>query len=223
MSTPLLRISGLKVAVEGIVLKESVSFVAEPGKAVRITGRNGTGKTTLIKTILGIQPRSTGEVHFGIPMVLGDSVSYFPQAWGDSLLPWMNAWENILVGTLNSSSSSLGKLIGKLCCQFFPELTTQICFDNTSSHEILASIRKRLSVQNVTKLSGGQQEKIVILRTVICNPSLLFLDEPYRDLDYESTKDVNDYFQHFIEQGNSVVYVSHQDVGIKPDIIVSMD
>jgi len=222
MSIPLLRISELRVTVENNILKESVSFVVEPGKVLRITGRNGTGKTTLLKTILGIHPHSMGEICFNIPTTLGDAISYFPQSWGDTLLPWMDAWENIIVGALNSRNASLNNSLGKLSCQFFPELSNKLYVDNKTPHGILA-FKKHLTGLNVTRLSGGQQEKLIILRTLICNPRLLFLDEPYRDLDYESTKAVNDFLQHFVEQGNSVVYVSHQNVGLTPSVTLSMD
>lgn len=223
MNTPLLKINELRVAVDGKLLKDSISFLAEPGKVVRIIGRNGAGKTTLIKTILGFQPRSAREVHFNMPMTLGDSISYFPQAWGDTLLPWLNAWENILLGTINSSSSCLGNLICELSWQFFPEVSSQNCLDKASPSEKFDAIKRYLASQDITKLSGGQQEKIVLLRTLICNPRLLLIDEPYRDLDFESTMAVNMYLDQFVQQGNILVYVSHQNVGLDPDIVVNMD
>jgi ABC-type multidrug transport system ATPase subunit len=217
-----LQVSELPVVIGGRVLKGSVSFAIMPGQAMRIIGRNGTGKTTLIKTILGILPYSAGEVSFNFPMIIGDTVAYFPQSWVDTLLPWMSAWENIVIGNLKTNRTSIRPALVDLICNIFPEIEIDPFTIRPQSNVIMNSLRNYFAKMNADKLSGGQKEKIVLLRTLLCHPRLLFLDEPYRDLDYASTAALNNFLIDFVKEGNSFVYVSHQDIGIESALTIDM-
>ncbi len=220
----MLNVDNLEVRIGGRVLKDSVSFHLKEGEAIRVAGANGAGKSTLLKTLLAGSVKPVKGVSFNIHATLGKTIAYFPQAWGDTIFPWLNTWDNILIGTLKSDNHYelyAKEKLGNLAFQFFPgDLAIE---SDTKCDPIWDLIIEKFKKHDITKLSGGQQQKIVLLRTLACNPKLMILDEPYRDLDYQSTNALNDYLQDMLDDGCSLLYVSHQDIGITPSEIVNMD
>jgi putative hydroxymethylpyrimidine transport system ATP-binding protein len=133
-----------------------ISLTVQPEEFICIIGPNGCGKSTLLKIIGGIEKASSGSI-----TTLGGT-SYLPQL--PSLLPWRTVYGNLLLPR-ELSRASLG----------FQE----------------ADIKKWLKEFNLldfssmypSALSGGMQQKVALIRTVLCNSSLLLLDEPFASLD----------------------------------------
>jgi len=220
MNKYLLEVDQLKVAMEGRTLKESISFKLSSGDILRIKGSNSTGKTTLIRQIIGLHPIVSGNVEFGFTVKLGQTVGYFPQNWHHTLLPWLSAWGNVVIGLINQKSIEHCNDLQNLATDFF---LNGIIVGN-SGMSSWANLNKFLSQLDIRKMSGGEQEKIVLLRTLASIPKILFLDEPFRDLDYTSTTSLINYINRTISKnGNSIVYISHQEVDIEPTYVINMD
>ncbi|WP_410218847.1 ABC transporter ATP-binding protein [Paracoccus sp. (in: a-proteobacteria)] len=163
MPEPLLQTSELNGGYGGKPVLQGVDIDVNEGEIVAIIGRNGVGKSTLMKTLIGLLPTQRGSIRVRGQQV--DSLSahrrarlgigYVPQ--GRDVFPRMTVLENLMVG----QSISGRKLDGKLeeVYHYFPIL-----------HE-------RAS-QRAGTLSGGQQQQLAIGRVLMGGPSLVLLDEP---------------------------------------------
>jgi len=125
-----------------------------------ITGPNGSGKSTLLRAILALQQLSAGERIAKQELSCG----YLPQNYRDSLIPWLTGWQNL-------------NLIGRV------------------SHQSVRWLR-RLGFQTSdfrkypAQLSGGQCQRLALLREWAAKPDVLVLDEPFSGLDHKSTGEV---------------------------------
>jgi len=157
-----------------------VSLDVYEGDFVFITGPNGAGKTTLLETILGLIKPVRGVVKLlGFDMCSGKArkarryCSYLPQDFMKEPYEPFKALEVILMGV--KSSSPLG-------------LTVNVDSDVLDYIYMLAdyfNVRDCLN-KAFGKLSGGQQQKVLLIRALARRPRVLFLDEPFSSLDYES-------------------------------------
>jgi zinc transport system ATP-binding protein len=146
---------------------KNVSFNIESGDYCCIVGMNGSGKTSLIKGILGLAPLSSGSIEYGIKR---DEISYLPQINSiPSNFP-ATVKEIVLTGAQKKSKSILSAFYSK--------------DDVKSANNAI----ERLKITELTKkrfgeLSGGQQQKVLLARALCKNPRLLILDEPCAGLD----------------------------------------
>ena len=144
------------------VLK-GVSISITEGEIVSIIGRNGVGKTTLVRTIMGLLPTRAGQIEFKGKNITSDSadnrarqgIGYVPQ--GRDIFPGLTVQENLKMGAFVGTKEN--KLNFELVFKYFPIL------------------KERLRQRGGT-LSGGQQEMLAIARALIKQPKLLILDEP---------------------------------------------
>ena len=144
------------------VLK-GVSISISEGEIVSIIGRNGVGKTTLVRTIMGLLPTRDGQIEFKGKNITSDSadnrarqgIGYVPQ--GREIFPELTVQENLKMGGFIGTKEN--KLNFELVFKYFPIL------------------KERLRQRGGT-LSGGQQEMLAIARALIKQPKLLILDEP---------------------------------------------
>lgn len=144
------------------ILKD-MSFDLPKGQCLCVLGRNGVGKTTLMRTIMGLTDKSTGAIR-----VNGDDISaaptherakygigYVPQ--GRGILSSFTVRENILLGTFARSDGA--SEIPEICLRLFPYLKE--------------NLDKRAGL-----LSGGQKQQLAIARALAVGPQILLLDEP---------------------------------------------
>jgi urea transport system ATP-binding protein len=133
------------------------------GKVTAILGRNGTGKTTLLKTLMGLTDRMDGEIRLD-KADLGSEptfkrarsgIAYVPQ--GREIIPDFSIRENILMGSFARTDGK--REIPPLVAELFPYL-----MDNLE--------------RNGGVLSGGQQQQLAIARALAANPKIILLDEP---------------------------------------------
>lgn len=163
---PLLAVSNLDVYYGESHILRNVDLSVAPGKMVCLIGRNGVGKTTLLKTIMGLlQPRSgtitlEGKSLQGLPpnrrARLG--IGYVPQ--GREIIPRLTVKENLLLGfEANPEGLPRKGYIPAEVFELFPVLGTML---------------NRMGGD----LSGGQQQQLAIARAILSRPRLLVLDEP---------------------------------------------
>jgi NitT/TauT family transport system ATP-binding protein len=161
------------------------------GEFVSIFGPNGCGKSTLINLIAGLIPRDGGEILFGGKTLATTKIGYVFQNYREALFPWLTAWNNI------EYPLKLMKL------------------DADERHARVARLVARLGIsidlaRYPYELSGGQQQLVSILRALVVEPEVLFLDEPFSALDYEMTLFMREALQRlFLETRTTTVLVSH--------------
>jgi urea transport system ATP-binding protein len=163
MPKPLLQTSALNGGYGGKPVLQGVDIDVNEGEIVAIIGRNGVGKSTLMKTLIGLLPTQKGSIRVRGQQVDGLSahrrarlgIGYVPQ--GRDVFPRMTVLENLMVG----QSISGRKLDGKLeeVYHYFP-------------------ILQERANQRAGTLSGGQQQQLAIGRVLMGGPSLVLLDEP---------------------------------------------
>ena len=163
---PMLDISGLNVYYGESHILRNVDMGVAPGKMVCLIGRNGVGKTTLLKTIMGLLSPRTGSINLkgdflgrkATDQRVRMGIGYVPQ--GREIIPRITVQENLLLGL-----EALGKNKPKKATvpdeifELFPVLKTML---------------NRMGGD----LSGGQQQQLAIARALMGNPRLLLLDEP---------------------------------------------
>ena len=165
MGLKILEISNFYASYGSGDVLQNVNLAIEEGEIVAVIGRNGVGKTTLMKSIMGILPTTTGKIRFNGDDITAiatrkrsmEGIGYVPQ--GRHIFPELTVQENLLTGELVNSLSKTRQLRYDLVYSYFPIL------------------RKRRHQLGGT-LSGGQQQLLAIGRALVGGPRLLLLDEP---------------------------------------------
>lgn len=172
---------------------QSVSLKVADGDFFSVLGRNGVGKTTLLRTILGLMSRTTGSILLdGEELVSKPThersragVGYVPQ--GRGILPAFTVRENLMVGTFAAKNG--GGLIAEWVLELFP-------------------ILKEFLNRRGGNLSGGQQQQLAIARALLSEPKVMLLDEPTEGIQpniVEQIEDVLIYLNR--KQGLTIVLV----------------
>jgi urea transport system ATP-binding protein len=169
----MLKVTDLFVAYGQSEALHGISFEGNANETVAIMGRNGMGKTTLFKSLMGVLPVKSGSIQVAGNEVSKDEsyrrvakgIAYVPQ--GRMIFPTLTVEENILTGLENAKSRRIPDDIYAL----FPVL-----FD-----------MKRRKGGN---LSGGQQQQLAIARALVSEPKVLLLDEPTEGIQPSIIKDI---------------------------------
>jgi NitT/TauT family transport system ATP-binding protein len=188
---PLLTIRGLRKSFEGAVVYDDFEVDLPLGKFTSIFGPNGCGKSTLINMISGLMPMDRGEVLFDGRTIHSTRTSYVFQNYREALFPWLRAIENIHypLEVMGIARAERSRRVEKLLADF--------------------EVRIDLNAFPYT-LSGGQQQTVSILRALVTDPEVLFLDEPFSALDYEMTQFMREQLQKiFMKTKTTMLLVSH--------------
>jgi NitT/TauT family transport system ATP-binding protein len=165
------------------VVLENLNFTVADHEFVTLVGASGCGKTTFLKMLLGIEQPSRGEL-------LIDGKPILPEPNQDrgivfqrySLFPHLTVLDNLLLGLELQGASAIGRLFGNARRQAVDK-----------ANELLNAIglhpaRSKYPAQ----LSGGMQQRLSIAQSVICEPKILLLDEPFGALDPGITADMHE-------------------------------
>ncbi|TCK30275.1 amino acid/amide ABC transporter ATP-binding protein 2 (HAAT family) [Ancylobacter aquaticus] len=166
---------GLRAGYGGKPVLQGLDIEVRQGEIVAVIGRNGVGKSTLMKSLIGLVPAMEGSIVFGDKPVeqlsafkrarLG--IGYVPQ--GRDVFPRLTVGENIAVGGMRAgrvTEADRERVLG-----YFPIL------------------RERWS-QRAGTLSGGQQQQLAIGRVLVANPQLILLDEPSEGIQPNIVQDI---------------------------------
>lgn len=172
-----------------------VSLTAKPGAVTCVLGRNGVGKSTLLRAICGQQPISAGKIRWGetdlkplLPFERARTgIGYVPQ--GREIFPLLSVKENLETGyaPLKHADRSIPEVIFEL----FPVLKTML--------------RRRGG-----DLSGGQQQQLAIARALVTRPKLLVLDEPTEGIQPSVIKDIGRAIDYLRRQGDMAILLVEQ-------------
>ena len=178
------------------VLAEGLNLSVAPGETVAILGPSGTGKSTLLKMVAGLEPLDAGRVRFA-----GDDITdQAPERRGFALMfqdfalfPHLDVQDNVAFGLVE---------------QRVPRKEArQRALDLLMLFGLTAHAR-----QKVWKLSGGEQQRVALARALITQPRLLLLDEPFSALDAELRSTLRDEFsQRISAAGMATVLVTHDE------------
>ena len=199
-------------AEEGEYALKDVSFDFEKGKIYAIRGRSGTGKTTLLSLISGLERCTEGDNIFDGKNLKNVNLDYYRshdigivfQSY--NLLPFMTASENII---LSMDASGL-KVSGK----------------KTKALELMKSVGLKESYANrkVLRLSGGEQQRVAIARSLSYNPKMIVADEPTGNLDKQTEEEILDIFKNLAhKEDKCVIIVTHSaNVCDQADIVYNL-
>jgi NitT/TauT family transport system ATP-binding protein len=190
-TAPHVTIRGLSKRFSNATIYDNFDFDIPRGKLISVFGPNGCGKSTLINMIAGLFPADAGEILLDGQPISKIRFGYVFQNYREALFPWLRAFDNVayplkLMGIAKSESAArVERLVGNL------------------------NVKIDLSLYPY-QMSGGQQQLVSIMRALIVEPEILFLDEPFSALDYEMTLFMREQLQRiFVETATTTVLVSH--------------
>jgi len=169
----MLTVSGLNTYYGESHVVRDVSFQVGEAETVAIMGRNGMGKSTLLKSLIGVLPARNGSVQLNGQELsnrasferVAAGMGYVPQ--GRMIFPYLTVEENILAGM----ETVRDRTIPEYVYDVFPVL-------------------KEMKNRKGGNLSGGQQQQLGIARALVSNPRLLILDEPTEGIQPSIIKDI---------------------------------
>jgi energy-coupling factor transporter ATP-binding protein EcfA2 len=197
---------------------EHISFNANPGEILLIAGASGCGKTTLIRAINGLIPRSyKGEVTGRVLIFGEDTASWKLSQISQKVGTVLQDPERQILGTkvLNEVAFGLENL-------GLPRAEIIQRADEALTFLKIADLRNR----DTFSLSGGEKQKVALAGVLAMRPSILLLDEPLASLDPASAKDSLDMVRKLADEGMTVLMIEHrvEDVlRIRPDRVMFMD
>jgi urea transport system ATP-binding protein len=198
----MIEVRDLRVAYGQSEVIHGVDLEAGAGQIVAIMGRNGMGKTTLFKALMGVLPSKSGSIKVGGVDVTGmpsyrrvkQGIAYVPQ--GRMIFPTLTVWENLMTGL---EGSPTGK---------FPE-------DIFTLFPVLAEMKTRRG----GNLSGGQQQQLAIGRALAAQPKVLLLDEPTEGLQPSVIKDIAGILLKIRDTRNITIIVSEQVLSFTMEVL----
>ncbi len=197
----MLNVSNYHVAYGQSEVLHGLDFAVEPGEIVAIMGRNGMGKTTLMKSLMGIVPTSGGHVQVGETDItamksferVARGIAYVPQ--GRMIFSTMTVRENIETGLAVSGRTRVPEDIYEL----FP---------------VLLEMKGRRG----GNLSGGQQQQLAIARALATNPKVLLLDEPTEGIQPSIIREMARTLKHIRDERGLSIVVSEQVLSFALDV-----
>jgi len=197
----MLAVKDLFVAYGQSEALHGISFEARSQETIAIMGRNGMGKTTLFKSLMGVLPTKSGKVEVGGQDVTKDEsyrrvakgIAYVPQ--GRMIFPTLTVEENIQTGLENARHKQIPDEIYAL----FP---------------VLFDMKKRKG----GNLSGGQQQQLAIARALVTNPKVLLLDEPTEGIQPSIIKDIARALNEIRKMRDITIVVSEQVLSFALDV-----
>jgi urea transport system ATP-binding protein len=168
------ELKGVSAGYGETVVLEGVNLSLAAGECISVIGRNGVGKTTLLRTLMGLVPAKSGEVRFGASDLTHArpderaraGIGYVPQ--GREIFPRLTVAENLEMGL---ATRGRGAQVPARIFEMFP---------------VLSQMMRRRGGD----LSGGQQQQLAIGRALAMGPKLLILDEPTEGIQPSIIKDI---------------------------------
>jgi urea transport system ATP-binding protein len=190
----MLEVRALNQYYGGSHILRDVSFDVPAGACTALMGRNGVGKTTLLKCLMGLLPTRSGEITFD-GRIIGSlppysraalGIGYVPQ--GRDIFPRLTVAENLQMGL---SAAKRGTRIPEFIFEMFPVL-------------------EHMMSRRGGDLSGGQQQQLAIGRALAMRPGLLILDEPTEGIQPSIIKDIDRAIRKLLAAGDIAILLVEQ-------------
>lgn len=192
----MLQVAELHQYYGGSHILRGLSFEACPGEITCLLGRNGVGKTTLLKCLMGLIPVKSGEVRWQNQLIntrkphqrVQAGIAYVPQ--GREIFPRLTVEENLLMGLARFSGTQASRVPEEIY-QLFPVL-------------------REMKTRRGGDLSGGQQQQLAIGRALACQPQLLILDEPTEGIQPSVIKEIGAVIRQLAQRGDMAILLVEQ-------------
>ncbi|PSS57508.1 urea ABC transporter ATP-binding subunit UrtE [Pseudomonas sp. BBP2017] len=192
----MLKIDALHQYYGGSHILRGLSFEAKVGEVTCLLGRNGVGKTTLLRCLMGLLPTREGSVHWEGQAITAlkphqrvqAGIAYVPQ--GREIFPRLSVEENLLMG-LSRFSASQARSVPPFIYELFP---------------VLLQMKHRRGGD----LSGGQQQQLAIGRALASQPRLLILDEPTEGIQPSVIKEIGVVISKLAARGDMAILLVEQ-------------
>ncbi|MCX6017758.1 MAG: urea ABC transporter ATP-binding subunit UrtE [Chloroflexi bacterium] len=195
----MLEVKNLQVNYGESVIINGVSMSVPSGQVVCLMGRNGVGKTTLLKALMGVLKPRAGSITFDgqdmtkmpIHQRARGGIGYVPQ--GRGIFPYLTVYENLCMGF----ESAPGAVI-----------------DHARVEELYVTfpVLKQMSRRVAGTLSGGQQQQLAIARALVRRPRLLLLDEPTEGIQPSIMHEIEDVIVSLQQRGDMAILLVEQFV-----------
>jgi urea transport system ATP-binding protein len=198
----MLDINNLEAYYGESIILNKVNVSVPKGQVVCLLGRNGVGKTTFLKSLMGLVNTPQGSIKFnGIEMIAKPTyfrarqgIGYVPQ--GRDIFPQLTVYENLLLGL--EVCGGKGNISEKIY-ELFPVLKTML--DRKGGD-----------------LSGGQQQQLAIARALVSNPQMLILDEPTEGIQPSIIQDIGRIIKQLKKEGNITILIVEQYLEFVMDV-----
>lgn len=198
MPDPLLSISSAEVDIDGSRILRGVTLEVRPNELVALMGRNGVGKTTTLRALMGLRPLRSGVMTLGGASLAGltsdgrarAGLGYVPQ--GRDIFPHLTVEENLRISLV------VHKIKGSAAREAIDEVYT------------LFPILKQFVARKGGVLSGGQQQQLAIGRALLTKPKVLLLDEPTEGIQPNIIKDIGKVIRMLADRGNMAIVLVEQ-------------
>lgn len=202
----MIKVNNLSLSIKKTVILKEISINFEKGKIHGLIGRNGSGKTMLMKCICGFVKPTDGTVfvadkQIGKDCDFPDSVGIIIETPG--FIPYYSGYKNLKL---------LADLKHKLGSEQIKESMRQVGLDPELK-------------RHVKKYSLGMRQRLGLAQAIMENPDILILDEPMNGLDKDGVSDMRKYLLNLKEQGKTILIASHsaEDIEILCDTVCEMD
>ena len=196
MSEIVLKVDGLKKSYNKgkTFASNNISFTVNAGEIVGLVGKNGAGKSTIIKSVTGIMPFDSGEIS-----ICGYGVKYEP----------IGSKKNL--GYVPDVCNAFDKMTGMEYLNFVADVFKVSKADReTRVEEFQRCFPLGDSIhKSISSYSHGMKQKISIMASLISNPKLWILDEPITGLDTQTSLNLLEYMKEYAKRGSAVLFSSH--------------
>ena len=189
----LIKGDDITIGYEGEPVVSHLAFSVMSGDYLCIVGENGSGKSTFVKTVLGLIPPLSGEICFS-PSLRQDSIGYLPQKSQIQRDFPSSVMEIVLSGCLNRHKRLFG---------YSRE-------EKAKAMSIIGRIGlDKIASSSFQELSGGQQQRTLLARAMMATEQLLLLDEPVTGLDPQATAELYSMIRKLRDEGITIMMVTH--------------
>ncbi len=185
------------------VLAQGVTLAVDAGQIVPIVGPSGSGKSTLLRMLVRLAPRSNGEILFE-----GKAIQTYPPCKFRTMVAYLPQVPVMFPGTV----------LDNLKTAFQYRSIGQAAPSDDQLANLLEAIglKRAMLTQRADRLSGGESQRVALLRTLLIEPHLLLLDEPTSGLDPESSRHIVDYVRDWVKQERrAALWVAHDQTVVE--------
>ena len=199
MTDKVLEFKNVSFKYDSQAVLNDISFSLDEGDFLGIVGENGTGKTTLMRLILGFLKQDTGEI-----CILGEDSKRFKKT---ELLGYVSQ-------KANSFSSDFPATVEEVVSASLYAKSGFLKFPKKQDKDLVYDALKQVGVYElkdrlIGKLSGGEQQRVFIARTLLKKPKILILDEPTVGVDAKSVGEITEIIKKINKSGTTVLMTNH--------------
>lgn len=205
VTAPLIEMTSVTAGYDGRPVIHDVTLSMMTGEVVALLGANGSGKSTLVRAMLGMVPLLSGELR-----LLGSPLPRFGQRWRIGYVPQRYSAASNVPATVREVVAT-----GRLALR--PPFTRERPRDRDAVLRALATVGLQDHAgTDVSRLSGGQQRRVLIARALASEPDLLVMDEPTAGVDLANQEALAETLAPLVREGRSLLLVAHELGPLEP-------